>query len=162
MLIGSLAAALLAMHGQSPPEAADWWYVSVADDPGDQQAFYVDRTSIRRTGDIAESEQAREGEVADEDGILGARLRVRYDCRARTSQVLIYRFLQSDGRLWTARRNQTQAEPVEPDSVNDALLKFSCGESEGIEQLGSLGIREQALLLFADRARYLREHPEER
>lgn len=141
-----LAAGLLAI--QPIPASEDWWYFSVLGDVGGQQAFYIDLSSIRRAGDLVTVEEAREGERADEQGIVGARLLVRYDCRARTSQVLRYTFIQSDGQRWTATRAQDSAEIVGEESTSENSLKIACGETEGIEQLGRLGIRDQAMLLF--------------
>jgi len=38
-------------------------------------------------------------------------------------------------------------------------MQFACSEAEGLEQLGRIGVREQALLLFRERADYLAAHP---
>jgi hypothetical protein len=155
-----LAAAFLSV-AQAPAAAEDWWYFSLAGDIGDLAAFYTDRASIRRSGDLVSVEEAREGERADEQNIIGSRLLVRYDCRARTSQVLRYTFVLTDGSRRVAQRAQDRPVPAEPDSIAAKGLGIACGESEGLEQLGTLGIREQALLLFAERTAYVRAHPEE-
>ena len=152
-----LAVALL-MAAQAP-ETEDWWYLTACCELGQQQAFYADRASIRRDGDMALVEEAREGERSDEQDIIGARLLVRYDCRSRTSQVMRYTFLLANGARWTAPRHQEQAEVVEAGSVKESTIRFACGEGDGLEQLGTLGIREQALLLFRDRAEHLRANP---
>jgi acyl carrier protein phosphodiesterase len=159
----AIVAALLAAQAQAQtPATADWWYYNVLGDAGAQQAFYIDRASISRAGALAIVEEAREAERADEQNIIGARLRVRYDCSARTWQVLHYTFLLTDGRQHVASRAMTTPEPVEPGSISEDAMRIACGETEGIEQLRSLGIREQALLLFAERAEHLRTHPDAR
>lgn len=157
-MIGVLGAAVLA--AQTPAAAQDWWYFSVSGDIGDQQAFYIDLLSFRRVGDLVEVDQAREGEQADDQAILGSRLHIRYDCRARTSQVLRYRFMLADGGSYVADRAQDRPEPVGAGSVSEQGLLIACGEAQGIEQLDDLRVREQALLLFAERAEYLRANPD--
>jgi hypothetical protein len=153
-----LLAGLLAL--QPAAAAQDWWYFSVAGDIGEQQAFYIDRSSISRSGDLVSVQEARQGERADAEDIIGARLHVRYDCRARTSQVLRYTFILTDGSGHIAARAQDRPQPVGPDSVSAGALAIACGEAEGLEQLGTLSISEQARLLFAERAAHLRANPD--
>jgi hypothetical protein len=155
-----LVAALLALQA-APAARHDWWYVTVSGPAGDQNAHYGDRTSIRRTGNRVLMAEAREAETADDRGIISARLEMEYDCRARTGRIVTATRLAAGGRVVEQGNARETLHPITPDSVYDAMLRFACGDSGGLEQLGTLGIREQALLLFADRAAHLRNHPDE-
>ncbi|MEA3014441.1 MAG: hypothetical protein QOD42_2986 [Sphingomonadales bacterium] len=146
-----LLAILLALQpAAGAGRAADWWYVSASGDAGDYDAHYADRASIRRDGDHVFIREAREGERPGENGILGSRVQAEYDCRARTGRFLTATFLGPDGILLEDVDPGETLHPVEPRSVYGGLMRFACGEGEGLEQLGALGIREHALLLFRE------------
>jgi len=155
-----LASALAVLP--SPVLAADWWYLSVTGDPGDQYAAYADLGSRSRTGDRVTISEASEYERATERGIVSGRFRTVYDCRARTAQIVDAIFYGPDGR----ERERSSGDPaphgIEAGSVYEMKMQFACGETEGLEQLGRLGVREQALLLFRDRTRYLAAHSAKR
>lgn len=144
----------------APAAATDWWYLSVGGDPGEQAAAYADRDSRSRSGDRVTIREASEYERVTE-GNVSARLTVAYDCRARTAQIIDARFYGADGRERVRSRGDPAPHGIGAGSVYEATMRFACGEEEGLEQLGRLGIREQALLLFRERADYLAAHPEE-
>jgi hypothetical protein len=149
-----LLAGLLAF--QPAAGAADWWYVTAGGPLGDQDAHYSDRASIRRDGDHVFIDEARESETVAGNGVIGSRVQAEYDCRARTGRFVTVTFLGPSGIIVENVDPGETLHPVEPDSVYDSMMRFACGDEEGLERLGALGIREQALLLFAERAAHLR------
>ena len=146
----------------APASAEDWWYISVTGDPGDQYAAYADRDSRTRTGDRVTIRQGSEYERVSARGIVSGRFRTLYDCRARTTQIVEAIFYGPDGQERERSAGDPAPHGIDRDSVGDALIQFACGESEGLEQLGALGVREQALLLFRERGDYLASHPAKR
>jgi hypothetical protein len=153
-LLASLLAALPA-----PAVAEDWWYVGVAGDPGDQYAAYADRESRNRTGDRVTISEASEYERVSQEGNASGRFRTVYDCRARTAQIVDAVFYGPDGRERERSAGDPAPHGVGQGSIYEMKMQFACGETEGVERLGRLGTREQALLLFRDRAAYLAAHP---
>jgi hypothetical protein len=146
-----LLASLLALQPVAGAgRAADWWYVSASGGAADYDANYADRASIRRDGDHVFISEARESEHPGENGILGSRLQVEYDCRARTGRFVTVTFLGAEGILMENVDPRETLHPVEPGSVYEGLMDFACGDREGLERLGALGIREHALLLFRE------------
>jgi hypothetical protein len=158
-LLRGLLVGLLALP-PAPAAAADWWYLSVAGDPGDQAGFYADRESRRRSGDRVTIREATEYERVTEQGNLSARLLVVYDCRARTAQIVDASFHGTGGEEREHSRGDPAPHGIEGGSVYDATMRFACGEGEGLEQLGRLGLREHALQLFRERADFLAAHPQ--
>ena len=158
-MVRILLGALLALS-PAPAAAADWWYLSVAGAPADQAAFYADRESRARSADRVTIREASEYERAAEGSVSG-RLDVVYDCRQRTARIVHALFYGPDGRERETSAGDPAAHGVEPGSVYEATMRFACGEEEGLEQLGALGVREHALLLFRERADHLAAHPEE-
>jgi hypothetical protein len=143
----------------APASAEDWWYIGVAGDPGDQYAAYADRDSPQRTGDRVTIREASEYERVSQRGIVSGRFQTVYDCRARTAQIVDAIFYGLDGRERERSAGDPAPHGIVAGSIYEMKMQFACGETAGIEQLGRLGIREQALLLFHDRASYLATHP---
>lgn len=141
-----LLAALLAL--QPAADAADWWYVEIAVAPGDQDAFYADRASIRRNGDHVVINEAREGERVDEGGMIGSRTRAEYDCRARSARVVHYVYLRPDGSSVNDGDPNETLRPVTPNSIGESLMRFACGEYPGVGRVVGQSLREHALRRF--------------
>jgi hypothetical protein len=156
LLAGSLALSA------APAAAEDWWYVGMTGDPGGQYAAYADRESRSRTGDSVTVREASEYERVSARGIVSGRFRTVYDCRARTAQIVDAVFYGPDGRERERSAGDPAPHGIEPGSVYEMKMQFACGETEGLERLGRLRIREQALLLFRDRTNYLAAHPTKR
>jgi surface-adhesin protein E len=144
-----LLASLLAL--QPAAGAPDWWYVNIAVTPGDQDAFYADRASMRRNGDRVVIDEAREGERVDEGGIIGSRTRAEYDCRARSGRLVRAAYLRPDGSSVDDDDPEETFRPVTPNSVQEALMRFACGEAPGLGRVGDQSLREHALRRFRAR-----------
>jgi hypothetical protein len=144
-----LLAALLAL--QPAVGAADWWYVGIAVAPGDQDAFYADRASIRRNGDRVVINEAREGERVDEGGIIGSRTRAEYDCRARSGRVVHDVFLRPDGSSVDEGDPNETLHPLTPGSIQESMMRFACGDDPGLGPVGGQSLREHALRRFRAR-----------
>lgn len=139
---------------------ADWWYVVMSGEPGEMQAHYADRASIRRSGDHVTISEGREGETPDEQGIIASRMLMEYDCRARTGRIVTYVFIGAGDRVLGQGDAGETLHPMSPGSVYDSTMDFACGRAEGLEQLDQLGLREHALLLFRDYIEHLAARPE--
>jgi hypothetical protein len=151
-----LLASLLALL-PAPALAEDWWYVGVAGGPGDQYAAYADRESRSRTGDRVSIFEGSEYERATQEGTVSGRFRTVNDCKARTAQIVDAVFFGPDGR----ERERSAGDPAPHGigrSIYEMKMQFACGEAEGLERLGRLSTREQALLLFRERAEHLTAH----
>jgi len=126
------AAALLALTAgmqpaaAQPPSAPDW--VRVYDHALGPITF--DRASVRRDSDIVTllSRTLLAEERPDGTKILEARF--RYDCRARTSDLLSVSHLRSDGSVIASVEvvpAERLVEPIPAGSPNAAIADAVCG-----------------------------------
>lgn len=150
-MLRALSALLLAAQAAPATPTEDWWYLSLAaDDPADMASFYADLASRRRSGDRVTISQATEYQRVSEQGNLSSRTTTVYDCRARTAQITAAFFLGPDGQVRETSPGDPAPHGIDPGSVYEMTMDFACGRTEGLEQLGRLGLREHALLLFRE------------
>ena len=150
-----LAAALLIV--QAPAVGEEWWFLRLGGEIGEQDAFYADRASIRRTGDRVRIVLAREAERPDDVlQIASTRRAVEFDCRTRTWLTFRVDAILADGSVERGVEGPDEPRPVPPGGPSEDALRFACGDSAGSEQVGRSALRENALQRFAARARTAR------
>ncbi len=94
-----------------------------------QGPIFIDRGSIRRQGNIVTLRSRADLTQALEDGTRTMFVSFRFDCSARTYDIVSLRFLGADGALIAEQEipdDQRQVEPIAPDSANSAIAAEVC------------------------------------
>lgn len=97
---------------------------------GCNERLFVDLETAGRDGNYVLVWERLDFSRPEQDGIVRMLTRVRYDCRARTSDILYVRHLRADGSVVAGVEvadNQRQVEPVDPDSLVAGAFRVVCG-----------------------------------
>jgi hypothetical protein len=126
---GCVAAAMLAGAWTAPAMAqqpdGDWR--QVYEQP--QGPIFIDRGSVRREGNFVTLRSRANLIEALEDGTQTMFVRFRFDCSARTYDILGLHFVRADGATIAEQEipaDQRQVEPIAPDSANAAIAAEVC------------------------------------
>lgn len=114
---------LAILASQAQPE--DW--VDVAEYDGSPIA--LDRASVRREGNIVTLRSRTIFAQAQQDGTKTVLVQFRYDCGARTSDLMSIHTLREDGSTVAREevpQDQRQVEPVSSGSPNAAIADVVC------------------------------------
>jgi|GEM_PF-5091582 len=124
--IAGIAAALAltaAAHAQTQPE--DW--VEVIRHNGGP--IFIDRNSVAREGNFVTVMSRTVFDRTQSDGTKGFRVRYRYDCANRTSDLLYLEQLGEDGRVMVSGEvepSDRTVEPIPANSPNAAIVARLC------------------------------------
>ena len=118
----------------SGPAYAEWVAVSVSESLG-VHAAYVDRDTIRRTGDLVKMWSLLDFKTLQKteagDSLLSLKGQSEYDCtkeRARTLAVTLYSGHMGNGDVVFSHSDEENWTPIEPGSVRRILWKVACAK----------------------------------
>jgi hypothetical protein len=138
LVLGSIAA---------PVAAADWWLIGA----NGRSAVFVDRSSIKRSGNLATQRVAG---VVPNAAIRRIEAVERLDCRAGTARDLKVVYHLSNGRSvpMPAKR---ELRRLSPGTIGRTTLEFACGTDKTRTALGApIGaarLEEAALAVLSSR-----------
>lgn len=104
-------------------QAENWFFVTESD-AGNK--FFLDRSSIKRKGNVSEVKTFEIGQKADEDGTVATIVTREYACKEKKSRVkqLVALFEDQSMRVF---KETTAWEPVKVDTVDASILQKACG-----------------------------------
>ncbi|MBU1742020.1 MAG: hypothetical protein KKC37_10765 [Proteobacteria bacterium] len=120
-----LAVVLLAGAGPAPVQAANWRFVASGPDGNS----WVDTTTVQRQGDCVvfwHLMTFRRKPVRNRVLFSQLRIKTRICCRARTMEELEYVALDEELEEKSRWRPRSEARPVRPGTVAEALLNYVC------------------------------------
>jgi hypothetical protein len=111
----------------SVPAWAKW--VSVGE--GASSVYYVDTTQIRKEGDLRRMWALEERKRPGTGGEMSRKTQYEFDCKAGTSRIRTvsgYTGGMGGGEVLYNSRGTDKPHPVEPDSLEQRLLKQACSQ----------------------------------
>ncbi|MBD2034992.1 hypothetical protein H6F86_22780 [Phormidium sp. FACHB-592] len=104
-------------------QAEDWFFVAESD-AGNK--FFLDRSSIKRKGNVSEIKTFEIGQKPEEDGTVATIVTREYTCKEKKSRVkqLIALFDDQSMRVF---KETTAWEAVKVDTIDASILQKACG-----------------------------------
>lgn len=104
-------------------QAEDWFFVTESD-AGNK--FFLDRSTIKRKGNVSEIKTFEIGQKTEEDGTVASIVTREYACKEKKSRVKqIVALLEDQSRK--VFKETTAWEPVKADTVDASILQKACG-----------------------------------
>ena len=103
---------------------AETWSFVTESDAGNK--FFLDRSSIKRKGNVSEIKTFEIGQKSDEDGTVATIVTREYACKEKKSRVkqLVALFEDQSRKVF---KETTAWEPVKVDTVDASILQKACG-----------------------------------
>ena len=114
----------------SASAAAEW--VEVYSDP--VTTYYIDPTTIRRDGDLAQMRELLDhnaARVRDKASYVSSRTQSEYDCKAekvRTLSLSLHSGNMAAGKTLHRTNDPGKWRPVPPGGATEVLWKIACGK----------------------------------
>lgn len=123
-----LAGAALLMAVSTPAYASDWYFISAAKDLAN--ISFVDKDSIRDTGDGSTHASMFALLAAPQDGVLAYRFEIAINCGKRESRLISAETYDEAHQPMGEDAMEDEWKPIAPNSQGAPVADFICGKGK--------------------------------